>query len=38
MVTVCSIFYMLGAFHMAYMHMGGSTMASPPRYLQTLAH
>ena len=38
MVTVCSIFYMLGAFHMAYMHMGGSKRASPPRYLQTLAH
>lgn len=24
MVTVCSIFYVLGAFHMGYMHIGPS--------------
>jgi hypothetical protein len=24
MITVCTIFYVLGAFHMGYMHIGKS--------------
>lgn len=36
MVTVCTIFYFLGAFHMSYMHVGRQNMVNVP--IQPVSH